>query len=139
MSKQSTFVRIAKAIWHGLDRLRRFLHLILIVATFLVLLVAVTPQQVVVPTSAALVLAPSGVIVDQLSGDPFERALAAAQGLQVQETLLKDLVDAIRNAAGDRRIKALVLQLDGLRGAGLRKLQELAGELEALGVSGKPI
>jgi len=106
---------------------------------FLVALALLVPQQPVVPASAALVLMPQGTIVDQLSGDPFERALARAQGFQTSETLLKDLVDAVRAAQDDDRIKALVLRLDGLTGAGLSKLEELAGELSAFKLSGKPI
>ena len=132
-------LRIVTMIWTGLDRLRRFLHLIFILGVLIVVLAALAPDIPQVPGSAALVLNPQGVIVDQLSGDAFERAIARAQGIAVQETLLKDLVDAIRAAVDDDRIKALVLQLDGLGGAGLSKLQELADELILFKESGKQV
>jgi protease-4 len=135
----STILRVLAAIWRGLDRIRRVLHLILLLTVFALLFAALTPEQPVVPASAALVLAPRGDLVEQLSGDPFERALARAQGVEVSETLVKDLVDAMRLARDDRRIKALVLELEGLTGAGLSKLQNLAKELELFKESGKPV
>jgi protease-4 len=122
-----------------LDRIRRVLHLIVLLALFVGLLAVLTPELPVVPDSAALILAPQGVLVDQLSGDPFELALARAQGIQVSETLLKDLIETVRLAEQDRRIKALVLQLDDFRGGGLSKLQELAEELALFKASGKPV
>lgn len=139
MSSPSTISRVLGAIWRGLDRVRRVLHLILLLGFFLFLFLLALPQRPLVPDSAALLLAPEGALVDQLSGDPFERALARAQGLSLQETLLKDLIDAVRAAASDQRIKALVLELDGLGSSGLSKLQELAAELDGFKESGKPI
>lgn len=139
MSGQSTILIVLGAIWRGLDRIRRFLHLLLVLAIFLFLLVLAVPHQPIVPGTAALVLAPEGVLVDQLSGDPFERALARAQGLGFSETRLKDLIDAVRAATEDDRIKAIVLQLDGLGGGGLSKLEELAEELDRFSASGKSI
>jgi protease-4 len=131
--------RIATAVFRGLDGLRKVLHFIVLVGGVLLLLSALSPEQPVVPASAALILAPEGELVEQLSGDPFDRALARAQGIGVSETLVSDLVEAVRQARGDRRIKALVLDLDGLAGAGLSKLQDLSEELAEFRESGKPI
>ena len=47
---------------------------------------------------------PSGDIVEQLSGEPLERAINEAQGEGAPQTLLWDLTTAIRAAAGDPRI-----------------------------------
>ena len=63
-------------VWRGLDGLRKVLHLILLLVVFGVLLVALSPSMPIVPQRAALVLAPQGAIVEQLAGDPFERAVA---------------------------------------------------------------
>lgn len=139
MSNRSLIFRILGGIWRALDRLRRALQLILVLGIFAVLLAALAPDVPVVPDSAALVVAPQGRLVDQLSGDAFDLALAKAQGLPPPETLLQDIIDAVRLAKDDTRIKTLVLQLDGLSESGLSKLQELAGELEAFRESGKPI
>jgi protease-4 len=132
-------MRTLAAIWHGLDRLRRLLHLLLLLGIFLLVLAALFGERMTVPSAAALVIAPQGALVDQLSGDPFERALAKARGAPLQETLLRDVVDALRAARDDARIKGVVLQLDGLSGAGLSKLQELAAEIAQFKKSGKPV
>lgn len=132
-------MRTIATIWRGLDRLRRLLHLILLLGLFMLLLASTLGGRVIVPGNAALVINPNGALVDQLSGDPLERALARARGAPLQETLLRDVVDALRAARDDRRIKTVVLQLDGLTEGGLSKLQELADEIEEFKKSGKQI
>lgn len=132
-------VRFLAGLWRGLDRLRRFLHLLLLLFVLALLAALLAQEQIAVPRSAALVLAPQGALVDQLSGDPLEVAIARAQGLPPQETLLKDLLDALRAAREDARIRAVVLDLDGLTDSGLSKLQELAREIERFKESGKPV
>jgi protease-4 len=139
MNKQSVVWRVLGKIWRGLDRVRRAVHLVFMLFVLLVLVAMLAPDHQPIPASAALILAPQGYLVDQLSGDPLERAVARAQGVALQETLLKDLVEALRAAHGDRRIGAVVLQLDGLAGAGLSKLQELADEIVEFQTSGKPV
>ncbi len=139
MDKRSAVVGFFARAFRWLDRTRRVLHFFVLVGGLVLLLALFTPQTIIVPGSAALVLNPQGVIVEQLSGDPFERALARAQGLPLDQSLLPDLVDAVREATEDDRIKAIVLQLDGMTGAGLSKLQDLAAELEAFRESGKPV
>jgi protease-4 len=119
--------------------LRRLLHLIVLLAIFLPLLIVGVGVGVPVPESAALVIAPQGALVEQLSGDPLERAIAKAQGTPLQETLVRDVIDALRAAAADERIKAVVLDLDGLGGTGLSKLQEVGAELARFKEGGKPV
>ncbi|HEY8521662.1 MAG TPA: signal peptide peptidase SppA [Gammaproteobacteria bacterium] len=132
-------IRILGSLFRALDRVRRVLHFLLLLMIFMILAAGIAQEQIVVPQAAALVIAPQGALVDQLSGDPFERALARARGVRLQETLLKDLVDALRAAKDDDRIKAVVLELDGLSDAGLSKLQELADEIMLFKESGKPV
>ncbi|MDP6673953.1 MAG: signal peptide peptidase SppA [Gammaproteobacteria bacterium] len=92
-----------------------------------------------IPPSAVLVVSPSGVLVDQLKGDPLEHAIAEAQGTGIQQTLLTDITDSLHAAADDERIKAVVLELDGLAGGGLAKLQTFAAALGKVRDAGKPI
>jgi protease-4 len=132
-------MRIISGVWRGLDRLRRLLHLIFLLGLFLLLLVAAVGERVLIPQSAALLIAPRGVLVDQLSGDALDRALARAQGTPLRETLVRDIVDALRAARDDDRIKAVVLDLDELAGAGLSKLQDVAAEIRDFKQSGKPV
>jgi protease IV len=131
--------RVGSAIWRGLDRLRRVLHLLLLLFLLLIVIASLVGERVFVPSRAALLIAPQGALVDQLSGDPLQRALARARGTRVQESSLRDLIEALRAARTDNRIKGVVLDLDGLTGAGLSKLQEVAKELTAFKESGKPV
>jgi protease-4 len=132
-------LRIISALWRGLDRLRRLLHLILLLGVALIFIAAMIGERVFVPSQAALIIAPRGALVDQLSGDPLERAIARARGAPLQETLLADVIDALRAARDDDRIKAVVLDFDGLSAAGLSKLQEVAAEIKSFRTSGKPV
>jgi protease-4 len=132
-------LRVVTGVWRGLDRLRRLLHLILLLGIFLLLVVGAVGERVLIPQTAALVIAPRGVLVDQLSGDALDRALARAQGSQLGETLVRDIVDALRSARDDERIKAVVLDLDQMTGAGLSKLQDVAAEIRDFKQSGKPV
>ncbi|HEX6993528.1 MAG TPA: signal peptide peptidase SppA [Gammaproteobacteria bacterium] len=139
MSNRFIFGRVLGTAWLIIDGFRKLLHLFLLLVLLLIVAAALSRPGPRVPDAAALVIAPQGVLVDQLSGDPFELALARVQGEPMRETLLKDLIDAIRAAKDDDRIKALVLQTDGLAGSGLSKLQELAEEIAAFKESGKPV
>ena len=93
-----------------------------------------------IPEQAALVVAPTGVLVEQVSGDPLSRAVAQARGQSRAETLLWDLTDAIRAAAKDARIRVLVLNFDQMSGvAGLPTLAELARAIREFKSSGKKV
>lgn len=128
-----------RGLWGALDGLRKAIHLLILLVIALVVVVALTPDRPVVPSNAALVLAPSGQLVDELTGSPVDRVLAAAQGLPAKETLLSDLLEALERAATDDRIEAVVLDLSMLTGGGLSKLQALADAVASLRETGKPV
>jgi protease-4 len=132
-------IRIFTFVGRWLDRIRKTLHLLFMLAALALIYILLSPSTPVVPARGALILDPEGIIVDELSGDPVQRALALAQGMSFGETLLADLVEAVRTGASDERIRALVLDLDGLRGAGLSKLEELADEISRFRATGKPV
>src|SRR5689334_13416085 len=126
-----SLAKVFGAIWRGLDGFRKVLHLLVLLLIFSVIMIAMSPRIPIVPRSAALVLAPQGALVEQLSGDPLERALAEAYGQGNPETLVRDVVDAIEAAGKDERIKALVLDLGSMAGGGIAKLEEVAGAVRA--------
>jgi protease-4 len=115
------------------------LHLGFLLLLVIILLASIKPDQPQIPRDAALIISPRGNLVDQLSGDPLERAFAEVRGVPLNETLLRDLIDALRAAKNDERIETVVLELDGLTGSGLSKLQELSGEILRFKESGKSI
>jgi protease-4 len=132
-------MRILKYIFRFFNSLRRFLHLLLLLLIFSFILLGLAEQGVQIPDSAALHVAPSGVLVEQLAGQPLERAIAEARGNGVQQTLVKDVTDSLEAAVKDDRIKAVVLDLDDLRGGGLSKLQTIAAQIDKVRESGKRV
>ena len=74
-----------------------------------------------------LLVQPTGVLVEQLQGDPFERALAELLGDAPPQTRVQDIVDALDYASTDDRIKAVHLELSQFAGGGLSKLQRVGG------------
>lgn len=126
-------------IWRGLDGLRKVLHLIVLLVLFLAIGALMSPPNPIVPHKAALVLAPQGALVEQLAGDPFERAVAEAYGQSRPETLLRDLVDVVDTAAKDKRIELMVLDLSGMSGGGIAKMQELAAAIQRFRAAGKKV
>lgn len=126
-------------LWGVLDGLRKVLSLTFLLCLVIFVLAALEPDNAAVPQNVALVLTPKGALVEQLSGDPIDRAIAKARGLQQQEVLVKDLIDTIHVAKDDDRIVLLVLDLEGLSGGGLSKLQDIADEIILFKASGKKV
>lgn len=131
--------RFFRGLWRGLDALRRFLHLLLLLAVVGVVIGALHSGTPRLPEKAALVIRPSGELVEQLSGEPIERALSEAQGSNDPQTLLWDLTTAIRAAASDARIGALFIDTDDLDSAGQVKLEELSAAIGEFRRSGKKV
>jgi len=120
--------------------LRRFLHLLVLLVIAGFILGALRGSVPHVPEQAALVVAPSGILVEQLSGDPLSRAVAQARGQGHDETSLWDLIDSIRAAAKDARIRVLVLNFDQMTGvAGQPTMAELVKAIREFKTSGKKV
>ncbi|MCI5044715.1 MAG: signal peptide peptidase SppA [Aquisalinus sp.] len=100
-------------------------------------------QTAQVPEGSALLVNPRGVLVEQAAEvDPFEEALADAYGASnPAEIQVHDLTKAIRAAADDERIEALVLDLGGLMVPSVfsSKMQLIVQEIETFKESGKPV
>ncbi|MEZ5565800.1 MAG: signal peptide peptidase SppA [Gammaproteobacteria bacterium] len=130
---------LVRAVWYGLDTIRRVLHLILLVGIFVFLLAGAVGQTVAVPSSAALVINPTGTLVEQLEGSPLDRAIANLSSQPAPETLLRDVTDSLDRAVDDKRIKAVYLDLDGLSGGGLAKLQAIGSRIDKVRAAGKKV
>jgi len=128
-----------RGVWHGLDVLRRVLHLLLLLALLALLVAGLRGTVPHLPERGALVIHPSGDIVEQLAGEPLERAVNELQGQNEPQTLLWDLTRAIRKAAGDARIQALLIDTDDLEHVGQAKLEELAAAIAEFRRSGKKV
>jgi protease-4 len=136
--RPSLFARLCR----GLDGLRRLVVNVLFFGILVGLAVAAFSGRTKVPDGAALVVQPQGTIVEQLAaGDPLEKLVAQSAGVgsMAKETLLKDLLDAIRAAKDDKKVKALYLDLNEMSGAGLTKLRDLRAAIADFKKSGKRV
>ena len=127
------------ALWRALDGLRKVLHLIVLLVIFGIIIGILRGSVPMVPSKAALVIAPEGSLVEQLAGNPRQRALDEALGNLRDQTLLWDLTDSIHAAASDKRIQVLVLDLDKLEAATQPSLAELAASVREFRATGKKV
>ncbi len=139
MSSSNVLVRLISSIWRGFDGIRKVLHLLLLVTLFLVFFAALSGSSPILPQQAALLLQPAGPLVEQLSGDPYDRALAELLGDAPPQTLVQDLVDALAMAKTDDRISAVHLELSSLGSGGLSKLRRIGLAIDDFKQSGKPV
>jgi len=137
--RKNLIVRLFSAIWSGVDGVRKILHLILLLVVFLAFAGAMSGAPPALPDSAALVIRPQGYMVEQLQGDPFDRAIAELAGDGRPQVLVSDVVQALEFAKDDDRIEVVYLELSNLLGAGLSKLQYVADAIEDFKTSGKPV
>lgn len=130
--------RVWSGIWRGVDRLRRASINLLFLGVIAVIVASWWSSQIEpLPTDAALVIAPNGSLVEQRSVRSPMSVLQGGDG--IRQVLLRDVVDAIRNAATDPRIKVLILEPDGLSGAGLSKLEEIGAAVADFRKAGKKV
>jgi protease-4 len=139
MKKRNLFVRLLSGIWSGVDGFRKVLHLLLLLFVFAIFVGAISGTTPLLPDRAALFIKPAGVIVEELEGDPFDRAVAELLDEAQPQTVLQDIVDALEYASEDDRIGAVHIELSALGAAGLPKLQRIARAIEEFQESGKPV
>jgi protease-4 len=126
-------------LWRGLDALRKVLQLLVLLVIFGVLVWVLRGSMPHIPSEAALLVAPEGQLVEQLTGEPVERAVQEVRGEDHAETLVWDLTDSIRVAASDPRIQVLALDLEKFEGGTQPTLAELASALREFRASGKKV
>lgn len=99
-------------------------------------------EQVNVPNDAALVLNLYGDVVEQKHQvEPFDTFIneALEQGEGKPEVLLTDILNVIKTAKTDDRIKMIVLKLQNMNHAGLTKMRDIALAIEDFKISGKQV
>jgi protease-4 len=139
MGNRNFLVRLISSVWHGVDGVRKILHLLLLVLIFVVFFGAMSGSQILLPQQAALFLQPAGPLVEQLDGDPYDRAIAELLGDAPPQTRVQDVVDALAHAKDDDRISAVHLELSAISGGGLSKLRRIGAAIEDFKLSGKPV
>lgn len=120
-----------------------WLRIIILNLAFLVLLFIVigslgSGAQLVIPDKSALVIAPSGALVEQSTYTPNTTDLLLGSD-EPPETVLHDLVKALKLARDDANIRGVILRLDNLSQAGMSKIGELGQAINYFKESGKPV
>ena len=135
-------MRLLKGIWRvlsGISRVITVLAPLVFVAIFVIAFSAglsdSTPEPL--PEKAALLIAPSGPLVED--APPVDPVSAFLNQDYDQPTLLNDLVRAIRWAAEDDRITALVLDLENLAGPSTSQTLEISDAMAEFQAAGKPV
>ena len=135
----SATLALLRRLWWLLDASRRALFNLLLLALLVGLAVAwLRSGPPTLQPKTALVLDIAGRVVEQRSGGR-DSLLRQVEGRPSDETPLRDVLAVLDAAARDTKITHAVLMLDGMAGAGLPTLRELAAALERFKAAGKPV
>jgi len=132
--------RFFNSLLNGLDLFRRVVVNLFFIGMLLFLASSLLGRKpVVVPEGAALVIAPSGQIVEEYEASPAEVAMSRLLGNEEAQTRLRDLLSGIRGATEDKRIGALVINLDGLGGISPAQISEFDRALAEFRATERPV
>ena len=99
--KTDTVKRLCLGACRVVDLARRvFVNLLFVAVVVAALVLLFRSDEPDIADTAALVVAPEGRLVEQLTGPSFERLLDKARVAATPETLLKDVLDAIEAGRG---------------------------------------
>ena len=136
----SPFRRFFNVLWSIVVGIYKVLILLsLVVFLFSLWLIWSGPPTPRVEDNVALVVAPTGVLVDQLEIDPAMALIDQLNGTPPPQTAVQDVVDAFDAAVDDERVQFAVLKLDGLWGGGLAQVSEIVDAINRFKASGKSV
>ncbi len=129
----------ARKVWHLLVAIKDGMVLLFMLLFFLLLYAALSGRPNAAQVNeGALLLKLDGAVVEEPSiTDPLE--LLFSQQAPIKEYRARDMANAIRAAASDDRIKAVVLDLSRFTGGGLVHMQELGAALDTVRAAKKPV
>ncbi len=131
-------MNFARTAWRFVVGVKDLLVLLLLLLFFAVLWQLLQSREShSVPAGSALVLNLDGAVVDQAAE---QSPLQAVSGTNIgHQREVRDIIQGIDTAAGDDRIKVLVLDLDTFVGAGEANLQSIGSAIRTFRKSGKPV
>jgi protease-4 len=132
-------MRVLRGLWKLLVGVKDGLVLLLLLLFFGALYAGLTARPTPkLSSSGALVVRLDGAIVEQPEdADPL--AILSGNGPATREYRLRDVVRAIRFAATDPAVKAVVLDLDNFTGGGQAALSAVGQALDEVRRTGKPV
>jgi protease-4 len=138
--RKNPLVRALNGTWRAIDVSRKVaVNLVFLAIVIAVLVVVFSSEDPKIADTTALVIAPQGQLVEQLTAKSVEQIIDEVRGTATPETLLKDVIDAIKAGKEDDRVKILVLDLSAFGGARLTKLQDVGAALIDFKTSGKKV
>ena len=131
-------------LWTALNFCRKlFFNIVFLVIIIGIIAVASREESVpqVTPGSALMLTLNGALVIQKTAVDPVSEFLQEAFDEEPDnpEVLVRDVVKVLENAKADKRIKAVVLNLQGLQGGGLDKLRTVAQAIDEFKTSGKPV
>ncbi|MDB5661906.1 MAG: serine protease, partial [Sphingomonas bacterium] len=132
-------MRVVRGIWRILVGVKDALVLLLLLVFFGLLFAALSVSpNAKIPDSGALVLDLTGTLVEQPSQSDA-LALLSRAAPAAREYRLRDVIRSLDAAAGDKAVKAVVLDLDGFTGGGQATIAAAGDALDRVRRSGKPV
>jgi protease IV len=128
--------------WGFLVGLKEILVTLFVVGLFIIIMRSIFSGDTApsVADDAALHLSLDGYVVEQATEvDPITTFTDPLAATMPDQTLLRDVLAALQDAAKDKRIKAVTLELDDFAGAGPATLESIGDALDQFKASGKPI
>ncbi|MBU3023067.1 signal peptide peptidase SppA [Aestuariibacter sp. A3R04] len=128
---KSLFIGLWSVLNFSRKLLFNFIFLLIVIA--LIIAISNSDDPVNVKPGSALLLQLNGnLVIQKEQVDPFAQFMQEAFGDEPEnpEVLVRDVEKVLSNAKQDSRIKALILDLSGLRGGGLDKLRRVAEALD---------
>ncbi len=132
-------MNILGKLWKLVTLLRSSISNIIFLIFVLVLLTAMfSGGQKPLPSEAPLLVTITGQLVDEKTLEPSIFDLLD-ESKEAPETLVRDVIYAINHATSDKRITALVFNLNRMNGGGFSKLEEIGQAITQFKTSGKPV
>ncbi len=131
-----------RRIWSGITTSRVFLSNVLFLIIIAVIISALIPESdIPLEKDTVLQIKLEGEFTDRYISDDFASVLVQSlqDGDDTQQVVVYDLVETIKNAAGNPAISAISLVATDQLIADLSKITEVAHALRAFKQSGKPI
>lgn len=137
-SGRSFLARLFSGLWSLIVGLYKAVVIFGVLISLLMIWFAVRGAPVKVDNNVALVIKPSGQLIDAGNRDS-RQLLDQLNDEPPSYTSLRDLVDALDAAAKDSRITTAVLKLDDMDAAGLPQIEELSAAVGRFRAAGKPV
>ena len=131
--------KIFNVLIKNLDRVRKILHGFFLITGFFIFVSLVTPLTQDILEKSFLVIDLNGTLVDQLEGNPLDRAIDEFMGEGQSEILVDDVVNSLNYALQDNRIQTVILKLDNFAYGGFSKLERIGAVLDNITQNGKEV